>query len=66
MTDCVHRNITEIEHFEESTQCKRGFRVIRMHQWECDDCGAILTLNAEHDAVASDRAIDDYWGCTYE
>jgi len=37
-----------------------------MHQWECDDCGAILTLNAEHDAVASDRAIDDFYGIHYE
>jgi len=66
MNDCSHINYHEIEHLEESHQCKVGFRVIRMHQWECDDCGAILKSCVERDAVASGRAIDDYWGMTYE
>jgi len=66
MTDCKHLNFTPIEHYEDSQQCKEGFRVVRMHQWKCDDCGAILKSCVERDAVHSGRAIDDYWGVTYE
>ena len=66
MPDCVHRDITEIDHFEESTQCEKGFRIIRMHQWKCNDCGKILVLNVEHDAVSSDRTVDGYYGVNYE
>lgn len=64
---CLHINQKEIEHHEKSVQQKDGrFQTIRMHQWECLDCGAVLSSKVERDAVASNRSIDDYWGVTYE
>ena len=67
MTKCIHNWEPLPEPLEESVEVHTHlFRITRIRRAVCTLCDDIGHLKVDRDAVASGRAVDDYYGLNYE
>jgi len=67
--DCNHPEdkLKKYSHHEESIEIHPGyFRITRVRRSLCGLCNTIIPNKIDLDAVASNRAVGDYYGIHYE